>query len=175
MNKEMEQKQTLTALKTAIKMEIDGKAFYIQLSKTGANAAGCKLFAALAKEEDLHLKKFEQIFQAIETKQAWPDIKVSVSRAGPSVGIFSQKPVGNIGPTASELKSIQKGMEMENKTLDYYLGQAARAVYPVEKQYYEAVAAQERVHHAVLLDYFEYLKDPAQWFTMKEHQSLDGG
>lgn len=175
MNKELEQKQTLAALQTAIEMEIEGKEFYMQLSKIGANEAGCKLFAALAKEEDLHIKKFEQIFQAIETKQAWPEIKVGVSQAGPSVGIFSQKPVGNIGSTASELKSIQKAMEMENKTLDYYLGQAVKAVYPVEKQYYEAVAAQERVHHAVLLDYFEFLKDPAQWFTMKEHQSMDGG
>jgi rubrerythrin len=175
MNTEQEQKQTLIALQTAIKMEIDGKEFYLQLSKSGANEAGCKLFAALAKEEELHLKKFEQIFHALEAKQAWPEVKIGSSQAGPSVGIFTQKPVGNLGSTASELKSIQKAMEMENKTLDYYLGQAAKAVYPVEKQYYEAVAAQERVHHAVLLDYFEFLKDPAQWFTMKEHQSMDGG
>ncbi len=175
MNKELEQKQTLAALQTAIKMEIDGKEFYLRLSKTGSDAAGCKLFAALAKEEDFHLKKFEQIFQAIEAKQAWPETRVGVSQTGSSAGIFSKKPVGNLGSTVSDLKSIQKAMDMENKTLDYYLGQAAKAVYPVEKQYYEAVAAQERVHHAVLLDYFEFLKDPAQWFTMKEHQSLDGG
>ena len=64
---------------------------------------------------------------------------------------------------------------MENQTLDCYLSRAAKAVFPLEKQYYEAVAAQERVHHALLLDYFEFLKDPAQWFTMKERHSLDGG
>jgi rubrerythrin len=64
---------------------------------------------------------------------------------------------------------------MENKTLDYYLAQASKAASPLEKQFYAAVAAQERVHHALLLDYFEFLEDPAQWFTMKEHQSLDGG
>ena len=145
------------------------------MSKTGANESGRKLFSALAKEEDNHLKKFEQIFQAIEARQSWPEVKIGSSQAGPSAGIFIQKPVGSLGDTSSELKSIQKAMEMENKTLDFYLGQAVKAAFPAQKQYYEAVAAQERVHHAVLLDYFEFLKDPAQWFTMKEHHSLDGG
>jgi hypothetical protein len=27
----------------------------------------------------------------------------------------------------------------------------------------------------VLVDYQEYLSDPATWFTNKEHPSLDGG
>jgi hypothetical protein len=37
------------------------------------------------------------------------------------------------------------------------------------------VAAEEREHHLILLDYYEYLKDPAGWFVKKEHPSLDGG
>jgi rubrerythrin len=170
-----EQKQTLAALQIAIQMEIDGKKFYQQLSKTGGNEAGRQLFAALAEEEDRHLQNFQLIYQNIESKAGWPEIKVGVSQAGTSAGIFSRTPVGNLGTTSNELKSIEKAMQMENKTLDYYLKQAATATYPLENQYFEEVAGQERIHHALLLDYFEVLKDPAQWFTMKEHQSLDGG
>ena len=33
----------------------------------------------------------------------------------------------------------------------------------------------EKEHQLVLLDYYEYLKDPAGWFVKKEHPSLDGG
>ena len=167
--------QPLAALQTAIQMEIDGKKCYLQLASTGADAAGCKLFAALAEEEDIHLKKFEQIFRALDAGHTWPQVTLGDSQAATSVGIFTQTPGGNKGSTSSELKSIQKAMAMENKTLAYYLEQAGKAAYPLEKQFYQAVAAQERVHHALLLDYFEFLKDPAQWFTMKEHQSLDGG
>jgi rubrerythrin len=170
-----EQKQTLAALQTAIQMEIDGKKFYQRLSNTGGNVAGRQLFAALAEEEDRHLDNFEQIYRSIEANQGWPEIKLGASQAGTTTTILSNPPVGNIGSTASELKSVEKAMQMENKTLDYYLEQAAGATYPLEKQYYEAVAGQERIHHAVLLDYYEFLKDPAQWFTMKERQSLDGG
>ncbi|GAI26187.1 unnamed protein product, partial [marine sediment metagenome] len=41
--------------------------------------------------------------------------------------------------------------------------------------FYETLAAEEREHHLILLDYYEYLKDPAGWFVKKEHPSLDGG
>ncbi len=170
-----EHNQPLAALQTAIQMEIDGKKCYLQLSKTGTDEAGCKLFAALAEEEDIHLKKFEQIFRALDSGHIWPDVTLGDSQAATSVGIFTQTPAGHKGSISSELKSIQKAMTMENQTLDYYLEQAGKSTQPLEKQFYQAVAAQERVHHALLLDYFEYLKDPAQWFTMKEHQSLDGG
>jgi hypothetical protein len=37
------------------------------------------------------------------------------------------------------------------------------------------LAAQEGEHHLILLDYYEFLKDPAAWFVQKEHPSLDGG
>ena len=55
------------------------------------------------------------------------------------------------------------------------LGQTKVALYPAEKEYYEAVAAQEREHHRVLADYQEFLKNPAGFFVKKEHPSLDGG
>jgi rubrerythrin len=170
-----EQDQTLAALKIAIQMEIDGKKYYVGLSKTGANESGRKLFAALAVEEDVHLRNFEQIYRAIEAKEGWPAIKVIPGHTGVLETILSKAPVGNLGDTASEIKSVQKAMAMENKTLDYYLEQAGKSVYPLKKEFFEAVAGQERIHHSLLLDYFEYLKDPAQYFTMKERHSLDGG
>jgi len=37
------------------------------------------------------------------------------------------------------------------------------------------VAAEEKEHYLILLDYYEFLKDPSGWFVGKEHPSLDGG
>ena len=65
-------------------------------------------------------------------------------------------------------------MDMENKSHDFYQGQGKEATYDAERDFYETLAAEEREHHIVLLDYYEYLKDPAGWFVMKEHPSLDG-
>jgi len=172
---DQEQKQTLKALQAAVQMEIDGKQFYQQLSKTGSNAAGRQLFAILALEEDRHLQKFQEIYHAIEARAAWPDVRIDAAHPEKAATVFGKMPVGNKGATASELKSVEKALEIENKSIDYYLEQAAAAAYTLEKEYYESIAGQERTHQALLLDYFEFIKDPAQWFTMKEHQSLDGG
>jgi len=66
-------------------------------------------------------------------------------------------------------------MEMENKTFDFYKSRGGKASYDVERQFYEALAVQEEEHYRVLLDYYEFLKNPAAWFVQKEHPSLDGG
>ena len=65
-------------------------------------------------------------------------------------------------------------MDMENKSRDIYLSRGKEATYDAERNFYETLAAEERGHHMVLLDYYEYLKDPAGWFVMKERPSLDG-
>jgi rubrerythrin len=64
---------------------------------------------------------------------------------------------------------------MENKTYDFYKEQGKNAAYDTEENFYQALATQEREHYLVLLDYYEYLKDPAAWFVKTEHPTLDGG
>jgi len=49
------------------------------------------------------------------------------------------------------------------------MGRSAEA----ERGFYESVAGEEREHHRLLLEYYEFLQDPVQWFTLKEHPSLD--
>ena len=66
-------------------------------------------------------------------------------------------------------------MDMENKTYDFYKNQSQNATYEAERDFYKALAAEERGHYLVLRDYHEYLINPAGWFVEKEHPSLDGG
>ncbi len=80
-----------------------------------------------------------------------------------------------IKPPATELDAIQTAMDMENKTYDFYKSQGGNATYDAERDFYETLAVEEREHRLILLDYYEYLKDPAGWFVWKEHPSLDGG
>ena len=64
---------------------------------------------------------------------------------------------------------------MEVKSYDYYQAQLKSATYSAGKAFYSALSAQEKQHQLILLDYYEYLKDPTSWFVKKEHHSLDGG
>jgi len=75
----------------------------------------------------------------------------------------------------TELDAVQNAVEMERKTYDFYKNRSQKATYRAEKDFYDALTAQEQAHQLILLDYYEYLKDPAAWFVDKEHPSLDGG
>ena len=173
-----EQAKTLKALEIAIQMEIDGKEFYLKASKLSNNDLGRKLLQSLAAEEDVHRQKFEEIYHAIQKKQAWPPMDFEPD-GGRSLRTIFARAIEAMAPTttpqASELDAVKTAMDMESQTYDFYKSQLKNAAYETERDFYEALATQEREHHLILLDYYEYLKDPASWFVKEEHPSLDGG
>jgi rubrerythrin len=168
-----DQTMTLQAIKTAIQMEIDGKEFYLKAAEASTNDLGRQLFRSLAAEEDIHRVKFEEIFRAIGAKKAWPGLKLTPH--GRELKTLFTGAARNVKAAKNELDAIRTAMEMENKTRDFYQERAGKASFDAEKQFYLALVGQESTHHALLLDYFEYLQNPAQYFTMKERHSLDGG
>jgi len=173
-----EQDKTLEALQIAIQMEIDGKEYYLKASQESTNELGKKLLQSLAIEEDTHRQKFEEIYDAIRNKKAWPVTNFQPDGGKRLRTIFARATEGmgsDIKALATELDTIQTAMDMENKTYDFYKSQGENAAYDAERDFYKTLAAEEREHHLILLDYYEYLKDPAGWFVKKEHPSLDGG
>ena len=173
-----EKDKTMSALKTAIQMEIDGQKYYLKASRESTSKLGSKLFQSLAAEEDLHRQKFIEIYEAIRDKKDWPKTDFKPDGGKALRTIFARDIEAGESATkgsASELGAVQTAMAMENKTYDYYREQGKAATYSVEKEFYGALTTQEREHYLVLLDYYEYLKDPAAWFVTKEHPSLDGG
>ncbi|MAG14653.1 MAG: hypothetical protein CL874_02055 [Dehalococcoidales bacterium] len=172
-----EQARTLEALQIAIQMEINGQKYYRKASQESSNELGKKLLESLAAEEDIHRRKFEEIYNAIRNQKAWPvtDFQPDKGRRLRSVFARIAEETGTwvkMGDT--ELQAVQTAMDMEKRSHDFYQGQRKEATHDAERGFYETVAAEEREHHIVLLDYYEFLKDPVGWFVMKEHPSLDG-
>ncbi|MFC1892872.1 ferritin family protein [Chloroflexota bacterium] len=173
-----EQEKTLEVLQLAIQMEIDGKEYYQKASELSSSQLGKELFQSLAAEEDIHRQKFEQIYDAISSQQAWPKSDFSPVYGEILKTMFAaaiQEMGPNVKPEATELQAVQTAIDMEQKSYDLYQGQIKNATYDAERAFYEALAAQERGHQLILVDYQEYLADPTGWFTRTEHHSLDGG
>jgi len=173
-----EQDRTLKALQTAIQMEIDGKEYYLKASQQSGNELGKKLLKTLAAEEDIHRQTFERIYNTIRKENDWPKTDFQPDGGRNLRTIFAQA-AGQGGSKAkaatSELDAVKKAMDMENETYDFYKQREKQSTHAAEREFYQALSAQEKEHHLILLDYYEYLKDPAAWFVEKEHPSLDGG
>ena len=175
---ETEQDKILEALQIAIQMETNGKEYYLKTSQESSNEPGKKLLESLAAEEDVHRRKFEEIYNAIRSRKAWPttDFQPDGGKRLRTIFARATEEMGsNIKSLATELDAVQTAMSMENKTHDFYKSQGGNATCDTERDFYETLAIEEREHHLILLDYYEYLKDPAGWFVSKEHPSLDGG
>ncbi len=173
-----EHEQTINALRFAIQMEIDGKEYYLRTSQKSRDELGRKLLQSLAVEEDMHRQKFEEIYDAIRVKKAWPvtDFQPDGGKRLRTIFAETSEEVGNkVNACATELEAIETAIDKENKTYDFYKSQGKKAVYGTERDFYETLAAEEQEHHLILLDYYEYLGNPAAWFVKKEHPSLDSG
>ena len=173
-----EQAKTLEALQTAVQMEIDGEEFYLKVGQESSNELGKRLLKSLAAEEDIHRQKFEEIYDAIRREKTWPVTQYQPDRGRRLRTIFARaiEEIGSeIEAPASELEAIQTAMSMESRSYDFYEGHSRKATHDIERDFYLTLAGEEREHHLVLLDYFEFLKNPAGWFVQKEHPSLDGG
>lgn len=173
---EAEQSKILQALQVAIQMEIDGKEFYLKASQESGNEMGKRLLESLAGEEDVHRQKFEEIYRALQEKRGWPvtDFKPDGGKSLRTVFARLMESLGaGVKAQATELDAVKTAMDMENKTYDYYKTQGETTNYDAARDFYRALMAQEREHYLVLLDYYEYLKDPAGWFVQKEHPLLD--
>ncbi len=171
-----EMDRTLEALQMAVQMELDGKVFYEKTSQQSGNELGRELLHSLSLEEDFHRQRFEKIYLAIGNHKSWPEVEMPADRSERLTTLFaeaSETVSAGTTPVTGELDAVKTAMSMENRSYDFYQGRAGKARHNTEREFYESVAAEERVHHELLLDYYEFLKDPAQWFTLKEHPSLD--
>ena len=173
-----EQDTTLKALQIALKMEIDGKKFYLKASRSSKNQLGKQLLSKLVAEEDVHRLVFQNIYDTIKAKKGWPDAKYAGDGGQSLRTVFveaMEKMDKDNKSITAELEAVKIAMGLENKTYDFYKERSAETNYSAEKELYESIAMQESEHHRILQDYYEFLLDPAQWYTKIEHSSVDGG
>jgi len=172
-----EPEKTIEVLQTAIQMEIDGQEYYLKVSRESTNELGRKLLERLAAEEDVHRQKFIEIYNHIRQKKAWPAVDFQPNAGQKLRTIFArateERGAEGKAPT-TELEAIKTALDMENRSYDFYLSQSHSTSSATARDFLQTLAAEEREHHMILLDYYQYLLDPAAWFVKKEHPSLDG-
>jgi rubrerythrin len=172
-----EQARTIEVLQLAVQTEVEGKEFYQKASQKSNSKLAKELFQQLANEEDVHRKKFEAIYEVLKKGQNWPDVEPPSEKGKRLKSLFAEatETLGSkIKVAESELEAIKIAMDMEIKSYNLYHSRSEESTLPVEKRFYEALAGEERGHHLALVDSYEYLIDPAGWFTKSEHWSLDG-
>ncbi|RPJ63282.1 MAG: hypothetical protein EHM12_02685 [Dehalococcoidia bacterium] len=167
----------IEALKYSIQMELDGKNFYTLCGKESTNALGKELFSWLAEQEDFHRKRYEELYELTMQKKGWPATSIKPGKKTTLRNLFSEA-ISKLGTSLEtqkgEFVAVDKAIEMEIKSRDFYKDMAGKASSETERDFFTAISAEEHGHYLSLVDYKEYMTDPDGWFTRTEHHSLDG-
>ncbi|MCK5212324.1 MAG: ferritin family protein [Dehalococcoidia bacterium] len=173
----MQDSKRMETLRKAMEIEAAEKGFYEKAATAAGNPIARKLFERLAFEEDAHAKKFRELEAQLAKSEDWPSGEAP-SWEGKELklvfaGLKSASPE-DVTVAKTELDAMRSAMGRELQAYDMYRARSDESTSPAEKRFYQVLAGEERMHHLALLDSYEYLTDPAGWFTVKEKWSLEG-
>ncbi len=163
------------ALKRAIRMEEEGKRFYLQAADKSQSLLARRLFEELAREEDLHIKKIQEIYGRLKEGKLLGEWITSVADPSKLEKVFQDSLVEKAMDTTDDLEALRFALDREEKSIKYYGDLAEETADPQERRFYLTLSHEERGHYLQIMDSIEYLTDPVGWLRLQEKGGLDGG
>lgn len=133
------------AVDMAIKLEEDGRAYYLKHMGTMENQAARELYSFLAEEEKKHaeiLKRFKDEDYTGHTNHDFPDFTPLLTQE------YSDKKLEEVGVLLAALR-------FEYKSEYLYMELAKRSSNTEQKQFFERIAAAERGHYKLIDELLE--------------------
>ena len=147
-------------LKTAILLELRGKAFYTTAARDSRSEAVRKIFTIMAEEEDAHIQFLSRQFAEFERSGRFAKNEIgNPPEDTVTAEILSAQVKKEISAAGFEAAAISAAIDFENRAVDVYQGRAAEAVDPNEREMYQMLADWERTHFRLLHKLNEDLKE----------------
>jgi rubrerythrin len=162
-----------TLIQDAIRLEINGQAFFNQAAEITHNELGKKMFVRLAQEEVKHLETFSRLFSQIIKSDDWKKQVRSEELKGPSPVIQELAQRIKRAEGQSEVEALRIGMELEQKTVDFFTTSSTKMGDPAAKEIFEKIADEERFHYDLLLAQHDSVTGSGFWLDSSEF-AMDG-
>jgi len=160
-------------LKSAIRLEEDGRAFYRNAAAGAASGLARRMFESLAADETDHIRWIEKLYPDVQSvKEANQHLYARLKK------IFAEAPEEvrrEAGLTESDIEAIEGAIGMELKSIEAYETWGRESDDGQVKKLCETLTGIERFHRDLLQNSKEYLDRTEDWFTQEENWSFDGG
>lgn len=163
-------KPDLEGLQLALKMEQDGRQFFLEAGKKASHPLAQGTLNALADWELEHIRIIERFYASLKDKGEWESIESLQPQEGSAIAAFKtifQEAREHVDETAKaatgDLEAHQMARDMEEKISAFYRERAGQATDEDARVFYEFMAGQEAEHYQILENGLEYLEDPAKW------------
>lgn len=154
----------------AMKMEMDGKEFYEKLAAQSPAEGLRKIFTELALDEQKHYEVFRKLKEratdiSMGASSALDDAKNLFETMAPDQDLCRQ--------LQSSLDGYRYAMEIEKKSVDFYLEAAAGAEDEKAGALLARIAEEERTHLRILENVYEFVNTPGHTLVWGEWSNLE--
>ncbi len=162
-----------TLIQEAIKLEINGQAFFMKAAEITHNDLGKKMFRRLAEEEVKHLDAFSRLFSSVIKSDDWKKQVKKEELKGPSPVIEELAQRMKRAEGQSEVEALRIGMELEQKAIDFFGRSAASMKDQAAKEIFEKIADEEKFHYDLLQAQYDSVTGSGFWLDSSEFK-MDG-
>ncbi len=169
--------ERIKALEVALNNESRERDFYLKHKERTTNPHGRSMFASIAGDEDEHYKRILELHKRLQKEGKWPET-IPLQVKGTKVKEVIRELVDSVDLSSKadrdDLEAVRIALDFETKGEMFYSNLAKSVEETNEKKFYELLASIEREHRLSLEDTYEYFKDPADWYRVKERHHIDG-
>ena len=144
----------LGVLRNAIEMEIEGLEFYQRASEKMKLPRAKDMFVSLVKQEQRHIDVLSTEFSRMSEGKSWVSLEVAkAARSSPGISVFRDKDIKHamkMREDAGELEVLKIGIEVEQKSIDYYRNAGMESTEPKAKEVFFWLVGEESGHLTIL-------------------------
>jgi rubrerythrin len=157
----------LKALSQALKLEQEGREFYLRASGETLDKKGQAIFRSLADDERMHAEIIQRQMHSIEGDGTYvlipdlsvPDIDLDAKLFPPQ----QAKLEARIGSSPSDVDALHVAIDNEVRSYDLYRAAAKETVDLAGKQMYLWLASAEMTHFNLLMTNYEAIVSGSSW------------
>ena len=157
----------LEILKQAMKMEREGRAFYLKAAQATQDKRGQEIFLTLADDEKAHLALLARQYNTLRGRKRWLDLpEVKRTPIGLDKSIFPKDREAFaevVTGKSDDLDALRYGLDIETKSYDLYRRAALETGNSMGKAMFRFLSGEELVHFDILMMRYEYLAGPVGW------------
>jgi rubrerythrin len=154
----------------AMKMELDGKAFYEKLARETNVEGLATIFGRLAEDEQKHY----EIFLALKGQtqaSSMEDTTVLDTAKNVFEKLVAEK--GALGPITGDLEGYRFAMKVEADSFRLYEDAAAKEQNGDVKALLFRIAGEEQKHFEIVRNIYDFVNAPNQFLAWGEFSNLD--
>jgi rubrerythrin len=151
----------------AIQMEQDGQRFYRDLAQRTTHNSIQNILTMLADDETKHE-------QAIVQMRAGTCMMTQTTILDKAKNIFQQMRDfgGDFDLSGDEEKLYRQAMEMEQKSIDFYLDRSEQVETDEQRALFSQLAREEEKHYQLLSNLVDFVAAPKTWLADAEFERL---